>query len=223
MDRTAGYWQREGAVAGSVDGLPLATSWDAPSYPPRPMRDQLEHLREELANRLSSPGESAADEGPPDGLQLLAAQLLLVTGVGAALDGMRDRPHDHGFDDAGEGPRVALTWAPAVLGPVAAIAHAAYAFAPTDRNRTATRILDIAVIGGGLLGLAGALAAARDRRAAPSLTSLALASAGALGMLLDHSAADQAAERRRLEKKAAVVERLVPRRRPKLDRIVVHV
>jgi hypothetical protein len=42
-------------------------------------------------------------------------------------------------------------------------------------------------------------------------------------MLLDHNAAEREAERRRLERRAAVVERLVPRRRPKLDRIVVHV
>jgi hypothetical protein len=187
------------------------------------MRDQLEHLREELANRFTSPRNSAAEEDHPDGLQLLAAQLLLVTGIGAALDGMRSGPDDRGFEDDGEGPRVVLTWAPAVLGPVAAIAHAAYAFSPTDRNRSAMRLLDVAVVGGGLLGLAGALTTARDRRSTPSLSSLALASAGALGMLLDHSAAEQAAERRRLERKAAVVERLVPRRRPKIDRIVVHV
>ena len=33
----------------------------------------------------------------------------------------------------------------------------AYAFAPTDRNRSATRVLDVAVIGGGLHGLSAAL------------------------------------------------------------------
>jgi hypothetical protein len=187
------------------------------------MLDQLKHLGEELADRVASPRDSDPDDGHPDTLQLLAAQLLLVTGLGSALEGMRASPTDEGFEDAGATPRVALTWAPAMLGPVAALAHAAYAFSPTERNRAATRVLDLAVIGGGLLGLAGALAAARERRSAPSLTSLALASAGALGMLLDHSAEEQAAEKRRLARKAAMVERLVPRRRAKVDRIVLHV
>ena len=61
------------------------------------------------------------------------------------------------------------------------------------------------VIGGGLLGLAGALAVARDRRSAPSLTSLALASAGALGMLVETYA--EAGDRVRAQEAQREVDR----------------
>lgn len=185
------------------------------------MLDQLKQLRERLPDRSADGSRSDSGSGRVDLLQLLAAHLLLVTGIGTALDGRRTASEDGDHDVAGRVP-LALTWTPAVLGPVAGIAHAAYAFSPTSRNRAATRVLDLAVIGGGLLALGCALAEAREHGSPPALSALSLTSAGGLGMLLERGAAERAAERWRLERRASVVERLVPRRRARLDRIVLH-
>jgi hypothetical protein len=98
-----------------------------------------------------------------------------------------------------------------------------YAFTPSERNRTATRVLDAAAVGAGFAALVAALAIARREAAPPSVSAVALASAGALGILLDRNDREHSAELGRLEKRASVVERLVPRRRTRIDRIVVHV
>ena len=60
-------------------------------------------------------------------------------------------------------------------------------------------------------------------RQRPSLAPLLLTAAGLLAMALDRQEHRLAAERTRLEQRARIVERLVPRRRARLDRIVVHV
>jgi hypothetical protein len=57
----------------------------------------------------------------------------------------------------------------------------------------------------------------------PSLAPLAFAAVGVLGMLLDREEEEIDEARDSLERRARVVERLVPKRKAKLDRIVVHV
>lgn len=110
-----------------------------------------------------------------------------------------------------------------MLGAAAAVAHAVQAFSPSERTRLASRTFDLAVVGVGLLGLADTLAGARRDGHLPSAGPVALASAGLLGILIDRSEIRHQAERERLERRAQVVERFVPRRKPRLDRIVVHV
>lgn len=51
----------------------------------------------------------------------------------------------------------------------------------------------------------------------------ALAAAGALGLLLKRQERAAAREQERLARRAAIVERLVPKRRARVDRIVIHV
>lgn len=214
------------------------------------MNDPIFPLRDRLARRVTRRHEAEdpslrervfrsarrrhqaeeASWSAPDGLQILTGKLLLFTALGTTMEALADiraggpSRQDDVFREEAEGDAgMPVAWAPAVLGPLAAIAHVTVALRPSERNRTATRLLDVAVMGAGLAALAGALGSARRRGSLPSLTSVALASAGALGLLLDRREREHQAEISRLEKRAALVDKLVPRRRPKLDRIVLHV
>lgn len=196
------------------------------------MNDPISMLRD----RLPHPGGRGRESPPPspstapDPVQILTAKLLLFTGIGTALEARDQQGRRSAVAAPGNGHPseaavdVRLTaWAPAVLGTVAAVAHAVHGFAPTERTRLATRTLDVAVVAGGLLGLGETLAAARRDRALPDVAAVALACAGLLGILIDRTDSRHEAERLRLERRASVVERLVPPRRTRLDRIVVHV
>jgi hypothetical protein len=86
----------------------------------------------------------------------------------------------------------------------------------------ALRVAAAAVLGIGAIGAAMETASAR-RSASGYTTSLALAATGILGLVLDRREREMREERARLERRASIVERLVPRRRGRLDHIVVHV
>lgn len=142
-------------------------------------------------------------------LRLAAAHVLVATAAAAALERSDDRP-------------AAISFAPLIVAPLAAATGLLHARSPDARTATALRFLNSAVIvvGGGLL-LADLIGVRdpRHRRAG----SLGFAAAGLLGLALErHAHASELAEIE-LRKRASIVERLVPKRRPKLDRIVVHV
>lgn len=196
------------------------------------MNDPISVLRERLpqAGRPHRAGLPRSALQTPDAVQILTAKLLLFTGIGTALEAWDHRSRGSRVSgsegDEYDGPAGAVrpaAWAPAVLGAVAAVAHAVHGFAPSERTRLATRTLDVAVVAGGLLGLAETLAAARRDRELPDVGAVSLACAGLLGILIDRTDSRNEAERERLERRARVVDRLVPRRRARLDRIVVHV
>ena len=174
----------------------------------------IDRLRALAARRAASSEaedeEPSATAFPP--LRVLTAEMLLVTGVDAAVRAFR-RPS----------APFAAALAPALLAPLAAAAHLTHGARPTARTATASALLDAAVIGAGIAALADALRPGRDRSSTFSLTPLALASAGLLGRILDREERLDRAEHLRLERRASVVQRLVPARRAKLDRIVVHV
>lgn len=192
------------------------------------MNDPSRSLRERVPQHGRRPRTRDEGEGhAPDSLQLLTAKLLLVTGLGTAIEtlqhGAGAREGNDGFARPRGGETRPSTWAPAVLGAAAATAHVVHAFTNTERSRLATRTFDVAVVAVGLLGLAETLASARRDRALPDVSSVSLASAGLLGLLVDRSEAHHMEELRRLARRASVVDRLIPRRRPRVDRIVVHV
>lgn len=176
------------------------------------------------------PRDPAPAEGPPAPelapLRLLAAPMLLLTGVEAtrdSLSGARGVAAEAGGRERWPArASLAAVWAPALVAPLAAAAQVAHLSRPSAAVSAASRLLNAAVVGAGAAALAGALAGDRGRRA-PSLAPLGLAAAGLLGLLLDRQARRIAEERERLEKRARVVERLVPRRRARVERIVVHV
>lgn len=120
-------------------------------------------------------------------------------------------------------PSNAAAWVPAIIAPLAVAGHMATALQPDDDLHRAMRVLDVAAVAAGAgLVVAQLLTRGAGRNGLPN-ASLALASTGVLGLLLDRQAREAEAERARLERRASIVERLVPKRRPRLDRVVVHV
>lgn len=185
--------------------------------------------------RPGPPPETANDDDIAfSGLHWAAAGLFLAMSAEAAahqrLDGL-DGTRRSAWNAAGR--------APVVVGPLAGAAHAVRAIRPERRARVAIRILDALAIAAAVAAMgAGAYTALADREQASRrwgrrrarrviahevVAPLAFGATATLGLLLDREEQAERAARRRLESKASLVERLVPRRRPKLDRIVLHV
>ena len=149
-------------------------------------------------------------------LRAATAQLLCATGVAATLGPVNGDEHTHHSV-----PRP-LAWAPLLVGPMAAAAQIQHARKPREQTANAVRLLDGAVIAlGGALFLADLIGSRRF--GGRGVGALAFASVGLLGVLLERHEEDVNRAERQLSRRADVVERLVPKRRPKLDRIVVHV
>lgn len=191
----------------------------------------LEGLRE---FRDRARGEGPEDDNQPTaefkGLRILAAHMLLLASVDITLDSfgrMRKQagpPYPHGSPGPERGTLSSVVgWLPAVLAPLAAAAHVKHAVRPSEPSATATRVLNAAAVGAGVAGLLDSFVASRRDRAVPSLSPLALASAGVLGLILEREERDALEARRRLERRADLMDRFVPRRRGRVDRIVVHV
>lgn len=150
-------------------------------------------------------------------LRAAAAQLLLATGAGATLE------HLIGDREEERSPiPEALAWAPALLGPLAAAANLEHARNPSASTRTALKVLAGASVSfGAALYVFDALGT--GNRPTPRVAPIAFASAGLLNLILDREEEEIEHDEAVLRRRANVVERLVPARRPKLDRIVLHV
>lgn len=152
-------------------------------------------------------------------LRAAIAQLLCATGAAAALAGVELTADRDGEPDSMPRP---LAWAPLVVGPIAAAAQLQYTRESHVAPANAVRVLDGAVIAlGGALFIADLVTS--RKMGARGVGALAFASVGLLGYLLERHEEQAASAERKLRRRADVVERLVPRRRPKLDRVVVHV
>ncbi|HEX6940475.1 MAG TPA: hypothetical protein VF158_13755 [Longimicrobiales bacterium] len=181
--------------------------------------------------------EDAADGGGRTvhaPLHWMAAGLFVATGaealasrrVLAETDGQRRRPWR------------LLGLTPLVVAPLAGVVHAANAARPVPRTRKWARVLDGAAVGAAAVAtMAGAIAAARNGRDArwyrrgrnarisllEAVTPLAFGATGALGLVLEREERAEAEARQRLERRARLLDRLAPRRRARVDRIVIHV
>ncbi|HUE95213.1 MAG TPA: hypothetical protein VMN39_01050 [Longimicrobiaceae bacterium] len=175
------------------------------------MIDQVRKLAERL-ERDGEPREPEPARLAP--LWLAASQLLLATGAGATLEQISSQRSGH--------PPTGLAWAPLLVAPLAAAAHLQHARQPTNHSELAVRFLTGASIGFGAALFAFDSIVNRNhppRRIGP----LAFASAGLLGLLLEREERAIEETERELARRARIVERLVPRRKAKLDRVVVHV
>lgn len=181
------------------------------------MLDSIPDLR-----RLVSHAQNTDRSRPREisSLRALAAPFLLL----AAADSTRQQLEQDEGRPPGAPGRIppALAWGPALVAPVAAAAQLAHSNRPSESTAAATRVLNAASIGIGLATLASSLYTARATRV-PSLAPLAFAAAGLLGIILDRHERLHEDERRRLARRASVVERLVPKRKRKLDHIVLHI
>ncbi|MEX2284349.1 MAG: hypothetical protein WEE89_17805 [Gemmatimonadota bacterium] len=167
-----------------------------------------------------------ADDGFAfSGLHWLTAGLFVAAGAEAAFGARR-----------GEYRRPdAIRWAPLVTAPVAGAAHVAQAVWPSSTTRVLTQVANSMAIGVGAAGLANSVYAALTEAGAsdeerqswlesmPSFAPLAFAAIGVLGLMLQDQEEDVDEEREQLKRRGRIVERFVPKRRARLDHIVVHV
>ena len=178
------------------------------------MSDQIKRLADRLFRDREEEEHAATRLGP---LRAVNAQLLMATGVGATLEQL--------LGDAGgsaDDVPAGLAWGPLLIAPLAAAANLRHASHPTEKTDAAVRLLTGATIGvGAALFLFDSIAT--RGRGSWRIAPLAFASAGLLGLLIDRQEEEIARQERALTRRARVVERLVPRRRARLDRVVVHV
>lgn len=192
----------------------------------------IERLREMglLPTSEEDEEEEGADENRFHALRLLTAELFLATGVNATLQYLRGRSHSEDaaygmseLDGAADGRLRVAGWAPALLAPLAGVAQLVHTYRPSDATRNATRVLNGAALALGVAGLADSIRASTRGEERFSLAPLLLSYVGLLAYFVERQEAQVAEEREELEHRARIVERFVPRRRTKLDRIVVHV
>lgn len=181
------------------------------------MLDGVKKLRERLSEDTSE--RDSASSLPY--LRAAAAQLLIATGAGASIEHAAARQELPDTIRPGRKLPAALVWAPALLGSVTAVAHLEHAREPTPQTSRAVMLLNVSslVAGGALF----AVDLITGRRPHARLAPLAFASAAILGITLDRQERATREAEETLRRRAAIVERLVPRRKTRLDRVVVHV
>jgi hypothetical protein len=188
----------------------------------------LEHL-EKLRPGSSRDKEDADDtrEERFRTLRFFTAELLVTAGLQASLRFLRERstpPKEFGVEEPDTSvTRSVLELAPVVLGPAAAAAQALRAVHPSERAETATRLFDALVIGVGAAGVLESLSRAVRGDGSFSFNPLLFGYIGVLGLLLDREETELREETEQLRRRASLVERWLPKRRTRIQRIVVHV
>lgn len=179
--------------------------------------------------RVANEAAGGPDDVAFSSLHWMTAAIFLVAGADAAL---RERKA------SGRVTKL-VRWAPLLAAPLAGAAHAARAVRPSRATRLAAQMLDGLAMSVAAAGIGRALyETAADASAGGPWTSgrrhrarllsravapLTFGATGILGLILDREEQEERAAQRRLRRRASVVERLVPRRRPRLDRIVLHI
>jgi hypothetical protein len=187
-------------------------------------------IKRDLEHTVSRHQDSESDDTALRLLRGVSAAIHAVTGLEAAAGARRGDLLPPG----------GMRAVPALVAPLSMSAHLVHALRPTQRSRALARAADVLAIAAGTVGIASSMLAALEdedqrvmlgrlpRRAKdrlPSLAPLAFALGGVLGLLLDgeeRRQAQQLARLERAERRARVVERLVPKRRGRMDRIVLH-
>jgi len=187
-------------------------------------------LRHDLGHTVSRHEEAGSDDTALRVLRGVTAAIHAATGIEAAAGARRGDLLPPG----------GLRAVPALVAPVSVSAHLVHALRPTERSRALARAADVLAIAAGAMGIASSMLAALEdedhrvmlgrlpRRAKdrlPSFAPLAFALGGVLGLLLDaeeRHRAQQQARLERAERRARVIERLVPRRKGRMDRVVLH-
>jgi hypothetical protein len=166
--------------------------------------------------------------------------LPLLRGVTAAIHAVTGMEAASGTRRGHLLPPGSLRIVPTVIAPISVAAHLVHAVRPTQRSRALARAADTLAITAGTVGIVASVLAAlededrrvifgrmprRPRQRLPSFAPLAYALGGLLGLLLDReerSRAQQLARLENAEKRARVIERIVPKRKGRMDRIVLH-
>lgn len=130
-------------------------------------------------------------------------------------------------------PPDAVRWAPLVAAPLACAAHAAHAVAPSAYTRRIAQIMNAVAVGVGAAGMASSVySTVQDRHeddtrsmlgTLPTMSPLAFAAVGVLGLLLDGEEKDEAADRRALREHVESLQSRNPRRRGRPRKVIVRV
>jgi len=158
--------------------------------------------------------------GPFAALHWMTAGLFVAAGLEAATG---ERRGDYRA-------RRSVRLAPLLAAPAAATAHALRAARPTRATRLVSQVLDGIAIGVGTIGVASSVYSAlrsepggpAHRRRLPSMAPLAFCAVGVLAAILDDQEDRFEEERARLESRARWMNRIVPKRKARVDRIVIH-
>jgi hypothetical protein len=201
------------------------------STTPHPGGPMIQRLRSSLFAREADPEDEPEETTPVfTNLRLFSANLLLSSGANATLYYLRSRNRRTAYAAGGPGAATAKSWSaslaamvPFALGAAASTAQARHAVDPSPGRHTASTLLTGAVVGLGLAGAADAAMSAARGEKQFSLAPLLFGYAGLLGFLLDRQESVVAEEEEQLERRARIVERFVPKRKTRVDRIVVHV
>lgn len=180
--------------------------------------------------RLTRRKSDSSPNASLTGLHWLAAGLFLATGAQALRPLGAARP-TRGVER--------LRRLPLALAPIAGAANAALAMRPRQSTRNAALVVNGVAIGIAAVGIAGTALGALvpERRGAPwhgarrpirsgfvdLAAPIAFGATGLLGLLLEREVRHARARDERLQRKARVLDRIVPRRRARVDRVVVHV
>lgn len=183
--------------------------------------------------RKMRPLPDDADSFALNGLHWMAAGLALATGADVAAG--------HGTRLQGERARNALAvarWTPLLVGMAAGAAQAMTAVRPGARSRSVARALNGAIIGTAAVATAlGAYEAIRSeeptvgwrggrRDRAQNWLSLAaplaFGATGLLGLILEREEREEFATHRRLERRASIIDRLIPGSKSRIDRLVIR-
>jgi hypothetical protein len=199
----------------------------------------MERLRKLTRLTRTPPGDDPPEPAPAfKALRLFSAELLLSTGANATLHYLRARSGPaHPADGDGSAPPWTAeavaphsrarpgpgAWAPLVLGSLGCAAQATLALRPSDRALLATRVLGGLILGVGAAGAADALRASIRGEAPFTFAPLLFGYTGLIGFLLDRQETAVAEEEEALTRRSRILDRLVPERRTRIERIVVHV
>jgi hypothetical protein len=182
------------------------------------MLDGVKNLRERLTDADSA---TTVPDSSLRYLRAATAQLLLATGAGATLEHASGDNELSGATHPSRTLPRALVWAPALIGSVAAVANLEHARDPSERTSRAVLFLNVASLAAGSALLA--LDMTNGQRAHSRLAPLAFASAAIMGITLGRYEREARVSEAALRRRAAIVERLVPKRKARLDKVVVHV
>lgn len=126
----------------------------------------------------------------------------------------------------------AVRWAPLVAAPLACAAHAAHAVAPSVHTRRVAQIMNAVAVGVGAAGMASSFYSTVQNRqddetrslrdALPTMSPLAFAAVGVLGLLLDGEEKDEA-HGRKARRHSEELKAQAPRRRGKRRKVIVRV
>jgi hypothetical protein len=203
-----------------LPGLPLAPREPGAASTRGAASERSRAAVTELSSMTSKRANGAKPRNSFTGLHWMAAGMFLAGSAELLLFRPRDRS-----------PSRLARWAPLLTAPIAGSSQIAMALRPEPATRRLARLANGLALGAAAIGLGATLyevlhGPARHRleawRNPTAVAPLTFGATGILGMLLDREE-EEAARQQRMDRRRRFVERIFPRRKLRVERIVVHV